>query len=300
MYWRNRNLGPWCLGTAQIGLDYGIANTHGHPNFEEAREIVSTAWNGGIVLFDTAVAYGNSHEVLGKCFESLGIMDQALVVTKLSDADLLSERCEQLIVESLELCKVRRFFGLLSHAPKVLRDLEKAQAVFESLKVKGLVEFCGISVYEAAEGKFALGLNHFDIVQLPINVLDRTAVDEGLIEEAGRTNKLLFFRSVLLQGLLTLRPEQLPRRISFANAILSEWVQICQRANLPPNKLALYIAKRLAGGYPLVIGAELRTQVEDNLQILSDEPGNLADVIAETTRLAEKTGKILRNPSIWP
>src|SRR5260370_801500 len=105
MNWRNRNLGPWCLGTAQLGSDYGIANVHGHPHFEQALEIVSTAWNAGIVLFDTAASYGNSQQVLGKCFESLGIQDQPLVVTKLSDTDLLSDRCEQLIVDSLKYCR---------------------------------------------------------------------------------------------------------------------------------------------------------------------------------------------------
>jgi aryl-alcohol dehydrogenase-like predicted oxidoreductase len=300
MYWRNRDLGPWCLGTAQLGFEYGIANAQGHPSFEQARQIVSTAWNAGILLFDTAASYGSSQQVLGKCFESLGIQSQPLVVTKLSDTDLLSDRCEELIVGSLKLCRVPRFFGLLSHSPIALRDFEKVQAAFESLKAKGLVEFCGISVYEAADGKFALGLKHFDLVQLPINALDRTAIDAGVIEEARRTGKLLFFRSALLQGLLTLRPEQLPNRISFASEILSEWTEVCQRANLPANKLALHIANRLAGGYPLVIGAELRTQVEENLRTLCDEPKNLAEVIAATTKLAEETTQILRNPSLWP
>jgi aryl-alcohol dehydrogenase-like predicted oxidoreductase len=300
MIWRNRDLGPWCLGTAQLGFEYGIANARGLPSFEQARQIVSTAWNAGIVLFDTAAAYGNSQQVLGKCFESLEIQDQTLLVTKLRDTDLLSDRCEQFILDSLKHCRVPRFFGLLSHSPFALRDLEKAQAVFESLKAKGLVEFCGISVYEAADAKFALGLKHFDLVQLPINALDRTAIEEGVIEEARRTSKLLLFRSALLQGLLTLRPEQLPSRISFATEVLSEWTKVCQRANMPANKLALHIAKRLAGGYPLVVGAELRTQVEENLRTLSEEPQDLAEVIAETTKLAEKTSQILRNPSLWP
>jgi aryl-alcohol dehydrogenase-like predicted oxidoreductase len=295
-----RELGPWCLGTAQLGFEYGIANAHGLPSFEQARQIVSTAWNAGIVLFDTAAAYGSSQQVLGKCFESLGIQSKPLVVTKLSETDLLSDRCEQLIVASLKLCRVPRFFGLLSHSPIALHNIEKVQAVFESLKAKGLVEFCGASVYEAADGKFALGLKHFDLVQLPINALDRTAVDEGIIEEARRTSKLLFFRSALLQGLLTLRPEQLPNRISFATEILSEWTEVCQRANLPPHQLALHIANRLAGGYPLVIGAELGAQVEENLRILCNEPKNLAEVIAETTKLAQKATAILRNPNLWP
>jgi aryl-alcohol dehydrogenase-like predicted oxidoreductase len=299
MYWHNRDLGPWCLGTAQIGLDYGIANTHGHPSFQEALEIISTAWKAGVILFDTALAYGNSHQVLGKCFSSLGI-EQPLVITKLSDKELLSADCERLIVESLEFCKVQRFFGLLCHSPGLLRYFENAQPVFESLKEKGLVEFCGISVYDAADGKFALGLDQFDIVQLPVNALDRTAVDEGVIEEARRTNKLLLFRSAFLQGVLTLRPEELPKRLLFATSIVSEWTEICERANVPPNKLALHIAHWLAGGYPLVLGAELTTQVKENVRTLSDEPKGLAKVIAETTKLAQKTPPVLRNPSLWP
>jgi hypothetical protein len=112
----------------------------------------------------------------------------------------------------------------------------------ESLKAKGLVEFRVISAYEAADGKFALGLKHFDMVQPPLNAFDRTAVDEGVNKETQRTSKLLFFRIAFLQGiLLTLRTEQISNRMSFVTKIPSEWAEVCQGANLPANRLALHI-----------------------------------------------------------
>ena len=46
------------LGTAQLGMNYGIANTSGQPDFPTIKSIIQNAWNNGIQEFDTAQAYG--------------------------------------------------------------------------------------------------------------------------------------------------------------------------------------------------------------------------------------------------
>jgi aryl-alcohol dehydrogenase-like predicted oxidoreductase len=58
-------LSKLCLGTAQLGLDYGVNNLTGKPRFEESRAIIQTALESGITAFDTAPAYGDSEEILG-------------------------------------------------------------------------------------------------------------------------------------------------------------------------------------------------------------------------------------------
>ncbi len=61
------------LGTAQFGMNYGIANSSGKVNHEEAREILSLGRSVGIDTLDTAIAYGDSEEslvsLLRKIFE---------------------------------------------------------------------------------------------------------------------------------------------------------------------------------------------------------------------------------------
>src|SRR5438552_4624627 len=82
------------LGTAQLGMQYGVANRTGQPDLEVATRIVSTARQAGIRYFDTAQAYGKSETVLGSVFQRIGTGDVA-VVTKLptqldtTDADAI-------------------------------------------------------------------------------------------------------------------------------------------------------------------------------------------------------------------
>ena len=48
------------LGTVQLGMSYGISNSTGKPDREEAFSILDTAAEEGITVLDTAAAYGDS------------------------------------------------------------------------------------------------------------------------------------------------------------------------------------------------------------------------------------------------
>ena len=63
-----RSMDRLVLGTAQLGMDYGIANTQGRPAFEEAVELVRCYWERGVREFDTAQDYGDSEKILGRVF----------------------------------------------------------------------------------------------------------------------------------------------------------------------------------------------------------------------------------------
>ena len=54
------------LGTAQFGLDYGIANQKGKISFSNAEKIIEFALSKNIKRIDTASAYGDSEKVLGR------------------------------------------------------------------------------------------------------------------------------------------------------------------------------------------------------------------------------------------
>ena len=53
------------LGTAQFGMDYGIANTKGQVTRSEVKEIIQLAESRGIDTIDTAIVYGESEACLG-------------------------------------------------------------------------------------------------------------------------------------------------------------------------------------------------------------------------------------------
>ena len=71
------------LGTAQLGQNYGVANTTGRPDQQSANDIVRCALDGGISLFDTAQGYGESEAVLGHALGCHDFERSAKVITKL-------------------------------------------------------------------------------------------------------------------------------------------------------------------------------------------------------------------------
>ncbi|HCN38012.1 MAG TPA: aldo/keto reductase, partial [Bacteroidetes bacterium] len=69
------------LGTAQLGLDYGIANSSGKPDKNSAFEILNQSVKSGVRYYDTAAAYGNSEEILGEFFSSHN--SDVFIITKI-------------------------------------------------------------------------------------------------------------------------------------------------------------------------------------------------------------------------
>ena len=69
------------MGTAQFGMDYGIANINGKPKKNEVFDILDLAWENGVRCFDTAPSYG-SEKLIGEFVENNGIQDKVKILTK--------------------------------------------------------------------------------------------------------------------------------------------------------------------------------------------------------------------------
>ena len=57
----------FALGSAQWGLDYGVANEQGRPTDAELRSLLGKAKQAGVTSIDTASAYGCAEAVLARC-----------------------------------------------------------------------------------------------------------------------------------------------------------------------------------------------------------------------------------------
>ena len=60
------NLSKFSLGTAQIGMNYGVNNRQGKIKIKQTRNILKYCEKLGIRSIDTAVSYGNAEKILGK------------------------------------------------------------------------------------------------------------------------------------------------------------------------------------------------------------------------------------------
>jgi aryl-alcohol dehydrogenase-like predicted oxidoreductase len=212
------------LGTAQLGMPYGIANQTGKPNFDRAQAIVNAAWEGGIRCFDTAQAYGDSEQILGQAISLLPTnVQEALIVTKLDPMlDLTNwKSMAKALHSSFKRLRVQRLYALMFHNEESIPALNNGlKDLLTGYRRDGLISHIGISVYSPDKALQALHTEVIDLIQLPTNILDRRFLDAGVFHLAGETGKEIFIRSVFLQGLLLMDEGRIPATMNFARSAI--------------------------------------------------------------------------------
>jgi len=203
------------LGTAQIGLDYGIANKHGRMQSDEVRSILQVGRAKGIKWLDTAAAYGESESTLGH----LGIKDWK-VVTKLrgvpSNCSDVETWVREEVAASLRRLKVDAVHGLLAHCPdQFLGPMgESIYATLKHLQDDGKIGLVGVSIYEPDILALLISYYDFQMIQAPFNLLDRRMSTSGWFDRCRARGMLIHGRSVFLQGALLM--ESADRRKKFS------------------------------------------------------------------------------------
>jgi len=197
------------LGTAQLGMKYGIANRTGQPDLKTAEQIIQTVWKNGICEFDTAQAYENSEEVLGHCLSELRITQDALVISKFHPClDYLNWKQLSIALDkSLSRLHISRLAGIMLHKEEHLKLWEKGlkEIMFTFVK-DGRVDRLGVSVYSPKKALEALQTDGIEMVQIPTNILDSRFRDAGVFDLAEQKGKEVYVRSIFLQGLLLMKP----------------------------------------------------------------------------------------------
>lgn len=207
------------LGTVQFGMRYGIANAIGQPSIDEVRAILSAAARAGIMMIDTAHAYGKAEAVLGSCLDGLDFH----IVTKVPPlrAATITSQDIDLLVEAFQhsLLRLRRerLYGLLAHdADDVLAPGgERLWTWLMSLREAGMIEKIGVSVYSPQQLQRVLeGCETLQLVQLPFSIYDQRFARSGLLDLLKERQIEVHARSPFLQGLLLMAPDNLPKQFA--------------------------------------------------------------------------------------
>ena len=203
------------LGTAQFGSAYGITNSNGQISADDALHILQTAENSGVHVLDTAAAYGDAEEALGRALwrgHTFRVITKTLPIGSPSLTRDEVSRTGDAFKRSLDRLRLDRVAGLLlHHGDEILRPGGGLLAdMLLGLKDAGLVERIGISCYTPEELRAASRILPPDLVQVPVNVLDRRFLSDGILGELKREGTEVHARSVFLQGLLLTPGHALP------------------------------------------------------------------------------------------
>jgi aryl-alcohol dehydrogenase-like predicted oxidoreductase len=200
----------------QFGLDYGVSNSVGRPAEGEVADIVARAIEARVGYLDTAPGYGNAETLVGRLLPR----GHALrIVTKLSPfaEDTISAAQGAAVLESLarslDRLNAERVYGILVHRAT---DLAKpgAEHVVEALmqaQARGWVERIGASIYDCEQLLLVESRFQPQLVQLPLNVLDRRPIESGVLSRLRAQGTEIHARSIFLQGLLLMKPSELPQ-----------------------------------------------------------------------------------------
>lgn len=269
--WKGEAVSPILLGTVQLGMPYGIANSHGQPSAAQACAIVETAWNAGIRHFDTAQAYGDSESILGQALRALGVSEEAQITSKFAatqDPEIIPG-LEASLDNTLNRLGVNRLWCMMLHTPRWLPYWETGLGeLLRNRRASGQIAHIGVSLGPPEDAPACLAHPDLEIIQAPCNGWDRRLISAGFFQDAAARDKLTYVRSVYLQGLLTMAPDSVQRRLPAAYPAAIRWHAVAARWGITPKAMALRFGISL--GVPLVVGADTPEQLRETLQIAQE------------------------------
>lgn len=265
---------PLVLGTAQLGMDYGIANKQGMPDYHTAYDIIEYALKCGIHTFDTAQAYGKSESVLGEILMQLSgkapIDGRIEIISKINpETDHLNQKQMEVgLKKSLDRLKISQLYGFMLHNENCLNLWEKGlKDILLSFKKKGQIKYIGISVNSPSAALDSLDKPEIDIIQIPSNILDQRFETVGFLKQARKKKKKIYIRSIFLQGLLLMDQDHIPSNMNYTIPVLRKLNQLAHKTGLTRQALSLGYVKTVFNHESIIFGAENLAQLKENIKL---------------------------------
>lgn len=281
------------LGTAQFGLNYGIANRQGQTSLAEVKAILQFSKENKINTLDTAIAYGDSEQCLG----AIGVKNWQ-VISKLpavpEDCNDVAKWVNDAVDQSLIRLKTADLHGLLLHRPLQLLDAvgEQLYSALFKLKQEGIVKKIGISIYDVSELDALSNQFVFDIVQVPFSIFDQRLIRSGWLSRLNEQGIEVHVRSIFLQGLLLMKFGERPEKFSRWGALWSQWDQWLEQERLTPLQACLRYSLSFPQINKVIVGVDSLVQLKE---ILAAATG-LLPLIPESLNTQDVD---LINPANW-
>jgi myo-inositol catabolism protein IolS len=278
------------LGTWQFGGHRGW----GSFNVKEGEKIIECCLEKGVNLIDTAEAYGESEEILGKLLK--GKRQNFFIATKLT-TKIEGNRFDYKTIKSHLTGSLKKlqtdYIDLYQiHWPKMKnlwhgKDMEKKdyEDIFDSmtrLKKEGLIRFAGVSNFREHHLKeFTDDARNLIVSnQVPYSILWRCYDVDGTAEFCKKHNVNFLAYSPLAQGLLTGRfrkDEEIKEKVRQVNILFNEPIyskalkvveeikKIASKIGAAPSQVSLKWAMEKEIITSVIVGARKLKHFEENV-----------------------------------
>ena len=282
------------LGTAQMGLDYGINNPEGKIRQNESLSILKFAYQNGIKNIDCAESYGKVHEIIGD-FHKKNSNYRFHVQTKMSKLNLNTEISSK-VKEFIYQLNSNKVHSLMFHSYPTYFENKKNLKQLIKLKEDGVINLIGVSAYSNNEIKNLLNDSEIDLIQIPFNILDNSLEKRKLVEMAKTNGKIIQARSVFLQGLFFKDPNENNIIVDKLRDELKEIKKISLKNNVPIINLALSYVLNQEYIDNVLIGVDSLAQLKQNLNSVDKEINK--NIVLSIEKIKTKNKDFL-NPITW-
>lgn len=176
------------------------------------------------------------------------------------------------ILERLQLCSIP---ALMVHNPNILEKYGiSITKVMKKMQNNGLIRRGGISLeadsvvqYEVIADQIRDDI--YEFVQIPMNVFDHRFVECGAVRDFNHNGKIIVVRSVYLQGLFFMNQQTIPEKLrKDAGPFLGKLGELAESEQLSIAQLAISYIRDMEGVHCLVVGAESKGQIDENLSLI--------------------------------
>ena len=179
---------------------FGGVETWGDQDDADSIETVHVALDSGIILFDTAAAYGRSEEVLGRALK--GRRDEAVIATELGGSQLVGDNLVRACERSLQNLQTNWIDLYQIHWPNWKVPISETMEALERLKEQGKVRAIGVCNFAKKDLTDLLAIGHIETNQWPFSLMWRCVERE--VQPICLENGIgIICYSPLYQGLLT-------------------------------------------------------------------------------------------------
>ena len=294
------------LGTAQLGLSYGITNNTGLLSEKNSIKLLNHAIQNNITTFDSARAYGKSEYLLGKLkvpSESICIMTKLSLPSQIytySD-DEICKAVMKSIDKSLEEMKRCQIDILLLH--KWEHYLLKNKIIWKyliKLKKEKVLKKIGVSIYNVNEANVLLDDLNVDIIQMPLNILDHQWFNKSFCEKVKKRKDVeIYCRSIYLQGILISDANKWPKINIDSKKYVKKLEDIKEKYNFKNKKeLNMSYVKSIQWVSGVIIGVDNIEQLKENIEIFKVKTIKPKDIQYINNVFSDVPNKLI-NPRQW-
>ena len=281
------------LGTAQFGLAYGLANETGKVPSDTIEQLLKVASEFNITMLDTAIAYGDSEQVLG--VHNLAKFE---ITSKLPAVPPSCLNVEEWIVEqtvsSLKRLRTGKLNDLLLHRSDQLLE-SNGEKIYKSmlrLKEQGTVDKIGVSIYGPDELSELIKRFDFDVIQAPMNILDRRMENTGMLKQLKKIGVAIHIRSAFLQGLLLMPSEKIPVYFTPWASLIKQYHHWLNQQGISPLQACLSYLNQYSDIDKIIVGVDSIWQLQQ-IAAAMDTP------ITDIPDCLKSVDEGLINPSRW-